>query len=315
MKGIRLISYLHIFIYTALLLTACNNNASTPTRGEQKLVIDESYTQLFIAEIEAFEGFYKDSKFESLYKPEGEVVDDFLKDSCRVIVLSRDLTKQEKDFFTAKKSFPVSTRIAVDALAFITHKDNPIKNLTYNEVRNIFSGNITNWKALGDPAKAIASRDTALTIVFDNVKSCNVRMLKEKILDGKDFPKNIYAVKTNPEVIDYVSKNKNALGIIGVNWISDSDDSLTRNFLTQVNVLAISSEKEPENFYQPYQAYIAENSYPFCRDVYIINREGRTGLGTGFVAFIASDKGQLIILKAGMVPATMPIRMVKITNE
>ena len=68
------------------------------------------------------------------------------------------------------------------------------------------------------------------------------------------------------------------------------------------------------NCVQDRKNYIYSGEYPFCRDVYIINREGRTGLGTGFAAFVAGEKGQLIILKAGMVPATQPVRMVKITK-
>ena len=297
------------------LFSACGNSASTPTQGKQKIYIDESYQQLFQAETETFEGLYKSGDIVDVYKPEGEIIQDLLNDSCRMIVLARDLNQKEKDYFTSKKSFPVSTKIASDALAFITSKENPIENLTYNELKDIFTGKITAWKLLDSSIKNKSSQDTSITIVFDNEKSCNVRMLKEKLLNGSDFPKNCFAVKTNPDVIDFVSKNKNAIGIIGVNWISDRDDTLTLSFLSKVNVLGVSSEKDPGDFFQPFQAYIHSGEYPFCRDMYIINREGRTGLGTGFAAFVAGDKGQLIILKAGMVPATQPVRMVKITSK
>ena len=298
------------------LLNSCGNGANTPTQGKQKIFIDESYAPLFQAEVEAFEGFYKNSDIEDVYKPEGDIINDLLNDTCRVIILGRDLTQKEKDFFASKKSFPLSTKIAVDALGFITHKENPVANLTYNELKEVFAGKITNWKLLDSSVKEKNSqnKDTSITIVFDNEKSCNVRMIKEKLLNGGEFPKNCFAVKTNPEVIDYVSKNKNAIGIIGANWISDKDDTLTRTFLSKVNVLGVSSEQNPGDFFQPYQMYIHSAEYPFCRDVYIINREGRTGLGTGFAAFVAGEKGQLIILKAGMVPSTMPVRIVTVTK-
>jgi phosphate transport system substrate-binding protein len=301
--------------FTSAIFLSCENNNSTPTQGTQKIYVDESYQMLFEAEIDVFENIYKNATIISYYKPEADIVNDFLNDSCRVIVISRDLNQKEKNFFAAKKSFPVSTKIAVDALAFITHKENPVKNLTYNELKNIFTGKITGWRILDSSIKEKSSQDTDIVIIFDNEKSCNVRMLREKLLEGKPFPKNCFAVKTNPQVIDYVSKNKNALGIIGVNWISDADDTLTRSFLGKVNVLGISSEENAGDFFQPYQAYIYSGEYPFCRGVYIINREGRTGLGTGFTAFVAGEKGQLIILKAGMVPATMPVRMVKVTTN
>jgi phosphate transport system substrate-binding protein len=297
-----------------LFVFSCENQGSTPTQGKQKIFIDESYTPLFQAEVEAFEGLYKNSDILDTYKPEGDIVNDFLKDTCRVIILGRDLTKNEKDFFASKKSFPLSTKIAVDALAFITHKENPVVNLTYNELKDVFAGKITNWKFLDSSVKEKSSQDTSITIVFDNEKSCNVRMIKEKLLNEGEFPKNCFAVKTNQEVIDFVSKNKSAIGIIGANWISDSNDTLTRTFLSKVNVLGVSLEQNPGDFFQPFQAYIHSAEYPFCRDVYIINREGRTGLGTGFAAFVAGEKGQLIILKAGMVPSIMPVRIVTVTK-
>ena len=302
-----------LLLLITYVLFSCGNE-STPTQGKQKVYIDESYSQLFNAEVEVFEGIYKNSDIDDHYKPEGDIIDDFLKDSCRIIIMSRDLNQKEKDFFASNKSFPTSTKIAIDALAFITNKNNPVENLTYDELKNIFLGKVASWKLLDSSIKGNSSQDTSITIVFDNEKSCNVRMIREKLLAGGEFPKNLFAVKSNPDVVDYVSKNKNALGIIGVNWISDADDTLTRSFLNKVNVLGVSSEKDPGEFFQPFQAYVLSKDYPFCRDVYIINREGRTGLGTGFAAFVAGEKGQLIILKAGMVPATMPIRTVQITR-
>ncbi|MBI4931623.1 MAG: substrate-binding domain-containing protein [Bacteroidetes bacterium] len=303
------------WLIIALVISSCGNNGSTPTQGKQKIYIDESYSQLFAAEVEAFEGFYKESDIDDRYKPEGDMVNDFMNDSCRIIILSRDLNQKEKDYFKSKNSFPTSTKIAVDALAFITNKENPVSDLLYSELENIFTGKISSWKFLDSSIKEKSSQDTGITIVFDNEKSCNVRMLKDKLLNGNDFPKNCFAVKSNPEVVDYVSKNKGALGIIGVNWISDADDTLTRSFLSKVNVLGVASKEDDGTFFQPYQAHVYTGEYPFCRNVFIINREGRTGLGTGFAAFVAGEKGQLIILKAGMVPATQPVRMVHINNN
>ena len=93
-----------------------------------------------------------------------------------MIIAGRDLNQKEKDFFKSQKLSPVSTKIAIDALAFITNKDNPIENLTFNELRDVFSGKITGWKLLDSSVKEKSSQDTSITIVFDNEKSCNVRI-------------------------------------------------------------------------------------------------------------------------------------------
>ena len=127
------------------------------------------------------------------------------------------------------------------------------------------------------------------------------------------MPKYCYAVERNDEVVNFVQENKDAIGVVGVNWISDKDDSITRGFMKQVRVAAISSEYDSDgsDFYRPYQGFIADKSYPFIREVYMICRETYTGLGSGFMQFVAGEKGQRIILKNGMVPSNMPIRLVK----
>jgi phosphate transport system substrate-binding protein len=60
---------------------------------------------------------------------------------------------------------------------------------------------------------------------------------------------------------------------------------------------------------------MAQGQYPLLRDVMIVSREARTGLASGFMAFMASDKGQRIVLKSGLVPATMPIRIIEVNHE
>ena len=119
--------------------------------------------------------------------------------------------------------------------------------------------------------------------------------------------------------VDYVEKNPSALGIIGVNWISDGDDPSAKYFLKQVRTLAIKAPDTAKygynDFYRPYQAYIATHEYYFWRRLYIIMRESRAGLGTGFASFVAGDKGQRIILKSGLVPATAPVRLVQTKNS
>ncbi|MGE5438459.1 MAG: PstS family phosphate ABC transporter substrate-binding protein, partial [Bacteroidota bacterium] len=156
---------------------------------------------------------------------------------------------------------------------------------------------------------------SGIQIVFDNQNSSTVRYVKEKI-NNSPLAKNTFAVKDNPSVIDYVSKNRNAVGIIGVNWISNREDTLTHGFLKKVRVVALASDTaQTGEYYQPYQAYIAQKVYPLWREVYVLSGEARAGLGSGFISFMASDRGQRIFLKAGLVPATMPVRLVEIRSE
>ena len=115
----------------------------------------------------------------------------------------------------------------------------------------------------------------------------------------------------NAAVVEYVTQNPGSMGLIDVSWISDPDDSISHNFKQSIKVVAITGDS---GSYRPYQAYIAQKQYPLLRDVIMVSREARSGLASGFVAYVASDKGQRVVLKLGLVPATMPIRIVEVNH-
>lgn len=283
------------------------------TYGSCSVSADESYSLIMDAEKDAFEATYPDAHLKIVYKPEGELVKDLMRpgDSTRFIVISRDLNAEEKKFFESKNSHPTVLKVAYDAVAIINNKENINDSLSVEQLRQILAQKITTWKQLDPKAKG-----DSINVVFDNRLSGNARFIKEKLLNNSDkFPSNCYAVNSNQDVINYVSEHPNAMGVIGVNWISDKDDSTSKEIMKKIKVVAISSDSLPNAYYKPYQAYIYQKLYPLCRSVYIINREGRMGLGTGFAIYIASDKGQRIVLKDGLVPATMPVRMVNINRD
>jgi phosphate transport system substrate-binding protein len=228
------------------------------------------------------------------------------------MVTSRVLTKNEEQYLTSRHFMPRTTKIAYDALAFIINKDRVDTLIKYPTVKDIFKGTVKNWKQINP--KSVPGD---IQVVFDNQKSGNVRYFVDKFKLPNHLPKNCLAANNNNEVINYVEKHKNAIGVISVNWISDKQDSISNVFLNRIHVVGVSSEYDTEGseYFKPYQAYIAEKSYPFIRDVYMISRETFAGLGTGFISFVAHDVGQRIILKSKLVPATMPIRLVQVKKD
>jgi len=279
-----------------------------PTRGNIRISIDESFQLLYDTQLYTFQSLYENAKINASYKPETEVLADFMNDSVRTIALTRDLTKEEKDYLIARKFFPRTTKIAHDALALIVNPQNPDTLMMVTQLGEILRGKISTWKQLNPK-----SPDNTINVVFDNNKSGNVRYFREKFSLTGNFPSNCFAVNSNHEVINYVKKNPSALGIISVNWISDTEDSLSEKFLESIRVVEVGNNSS--DYCKPFQGYIAEGSYPLCRDVYMINRETFSGLGTGFVSFVAGDQGQRIILKSGLVPATMPVRLIEIKKD
>jgi len=227
------------------------------------------------------------------------------------MLTSRKLSTNEEAYLKENLIVPRTTHIAWDGIAFLVNQKNPDSKIRYNTIMDLFTGKLNSWKQINPQ-----SRLGNIKIVFDNQGSSNVRYLMSKF-GISALPEYCYSAGSNPAVIDYVEANPDAIGIISVNWVSDPDDSITHAFLSRVNVVSVTPEvySEGPDFFTPHPAYIADKSYPFIREVYAISRETFTGLGKGFIAFVAADQGQRIILKMGMVPATMPVRLVQIRSE
>ena len=308
-------NYLNIYIYIIITLTlySCSGNSNeptdTPTSGQVNIVVDESFQQLFDTEIYTFHSLYTNAKVNTLYLPENEALQRLLNDSCKVVVMCRDLTADERKRFEQANIFPISTKIAEDAIALIVNNENKDTIMTVDRIKSVLLGKDTLWSQINKNSQL-----GKINIVFDNNGSANTSYMKDTLLRGASFSKNVFAVKSNPEVIDYVSQHKNAIGVLSVNWISDRDDTVTMNFLKKVKVVALAKDSSSKAV-KPYQAYIKTKEYPFTRSVYMINRQTRAGLGMGFVSFVAGEKGQIMILKAGLVPAVSPVRLVEINTK
>jgi len=299
-----------------LLMISCKSRGpkaldETPTRGNITISVDESFQPLIDTEVFTFTSLYQNAFVKPLYKPEFDVVNDFMDDSVKVMVTSRKLSDDQIQYLKDKLIVVRSVTFAYDALALITNLENLDTLLSYNNVRDIFKGQVKNWKDIDGKSKL-----GKISVIFDNTKSGNIRYFKELFEITDTLGDNFFAVNNNAEVIDYVSRNPDAMGIVSVNWISDLDDPRSRSFLSKVNVLAISQQFVNDgSFYRPYPGSIADKSYPFIREVYITSRETFSGLGSGFLQWATGEQGQRIVLKSGLVPATMPIRLVQVKTE
>lgn len=282
----------------------------TITTGALKVMIDEGYKPIMASAIDVFDSVYSQAKIDAIYTSEAEAVQALIKDSVQLIVISRKLSEEELSYFKARGFVPYMTPIAHDAVAFIVNPANVDTVFTNDQLRDMLTGKTTNWAQVNPKSKLGPIR-----IVFDNPLSGTVRYCKDSIGGGANLPSTASALKTNEEVINYVSKQKNAIGIISANWISDTDDKGVQKFLHSVQLVDVAKAPGLEG-YGPYQAYLAQGWYPYKRTVHVINAQGRrNGLGMGFASFLAGSDGQRIVMKDGLLPAQIQPRIVKVQKE
>ncbi|MEO6168533.1 MAG: substrate-binding domain-containing protein, partial [Chitinophagales bacterium] len=284
----------------------------TPETGCIAIVADESFAPLLRNEIATFSSIYKEAKINVEFLPEMKVASSFFGNAdLRLMVISRRLYNDEKKYFEQLGLPPHEIKIAIDAIAFVINTENSDSNFEYNQIAEIISGKITSWKEINPN-----SRLGKISVVFDNQQSSTVRFLSEKLLQNNlQLTHNAFAVDSNPAVIEYVEKDPASIGIIGVSWISDKDDSTSGRFLRRIRVAAVSAKEEPDIFYVPSKEFIYSMHYPFLRELFIVSQEKHSGLGTGFATYVASDEGQRIVQRAGLMPIDRAVRIIELKDQ
>ena len=288
-----------IFVILIALFFACKKEGDpieeTVTTGKTKVYVDETLLPIVEEQAMVFESTYKYAKIDLVAKPETELINLFLKQESKIIVLPRELTFDEKSNLESRNFIGKSTPIAMDAIVVIINSNEKLEKITTQEIFDILQGkNITKQ------------------LVFDNANSSTLNYLK-KLAGVKNIQNsNITALKNNNEVIKFVSENKNCIGFVGVNWMLNPTIDMEKT-LANVKVLAVGNSIEKA--VKPSQSNISANEYPFVRKIYLLNYQGKAGLGMGFASFIAGDIGQRIILKSGLVPYSIPTREIKIRKK
>ncbi|MFR9166485.1 MAG: PstS family phosphate ABC transporter substrate-binding protein [Dysgonomonas sp.] len=300
-------------------LSSCSNGkrakrTDTPTSGVAELVGDDCFAKIIQEEIDVFEGINREAYLLPRYENEVEAVNLLLKDSVRLAVLARDLTDAEKQGIRERniQLVPRSQKIAIDGIALIINKENTDSLISIPTLKKITTGEITSWKEINKDSKL-----DKMTVVFDNPNSSTVRFIIDSICGDKPLYEGLNAQNNNQEVLDYVAKTPNALGIIGVNWISNPNDTSNLTFNNKIRVMMVSRNDPAtiDNSYPPLAAFLALGDYPLRRDIYVVLTDLRGTLLSGFVRFLADDRGQRIIMKSGLLPATRPIRLITIKEE
>jgi len=316
-KKIGLLVAVCFAVFQSCKQKAADNNSAHS--NESKIVVDESLQPIFDQELYIFNALYNDDhavqdvrktftddehpisgvKSTIIYAPENNAINLFMADSVRVAILSRDLTTEEYNALHARNSSPQVSRFAIDAITLIVNSASNDTNITVTQIKKMLNGE--------------AKQDK--NIVFDNPNSGLVRYLQQLGGNHEFKQKNIYSLKSNKEVIKYVSTHPDAIGICGFSWLNDPDKDYA-DAVDKVKIVSVSDDvtkNADRGYYSPSQNTLALKQYPLTRDLYILYATGK--LGMEFAAFLRSDRGQRIILKSGLLPDDIPNRRIAIERK
>ncbi|MES1214004.1 MAG: substrate-binding domain-containing protein [Bacteroidota bacterium] len=269
-------------------------------KGTINVSADETFKPIIDEQVMVYEANHPGTRIRVQYKPEVECLRDLENDSIRMSIATRVYNEDEKEFIIdSLKVSPEHMVLAKDAIAVIVNPENPYRYFTMKDIMEILKGRFTK----------------NLIPVFDGVKATStVRFIIDSVLRGDTLTSKAMAARSSEGVIDYVSKNPDVVGFIGVSWIGNPEDTAQIGYLKKVRMMPIESTDIPGLYVMPSQANIYIHRYPMVRDLVYMLKEKYKGLGHGFADFMSGEKGQLIFRRAYLMPAqkNFGIRPVKL---
>lgn len=287
---------LYLLILLSLLSCSRSNNnqeeQSIPTGGSLIIGVDESLRPFAEAEIKSFKNLYPQSDIKAMYLPEKEVIDKIKQNDIQTGIICRELSFDEikviQDTFAL---YPSMVKLATDAIVMAINESNKTTSISNNELNKILSGKISTWNQLKNGIKD----KRPIVVVTTKASSLNRYI---SYLNDTIGSINSFALDSTIQVIDYIRKNPYSLGILGGSWFYQKGDEYK-----DIKIV-------------PYLSNIENNKdeSTLNREVFAITQEPYNGLAYGFIAFMVSQKGQLIISKAGMTPYREIYREVELSN-
>jgi phosphate transport system substrate-binding protein len=279
---------------------------------------DESFHPILDEELEVYTKVFNrniihSDTLQAHYTSEQDAIDMLLKNKTWLVFTARDFTEKEREYLKSRTFMPRVMPIGYDGLALIVNNENRDTCITVKDFVRILRGEAKNWSDVYPKSKL-----GEIDVVFDNPLSSTVRWCQDSLLGGEPINStNIGAVLKSSEVVDYVERTPNAIGIIGSNWLNDKRDTTNCTFRRNVTVMKVSrlDSATVSNSWRPYQYYIYNGNYPLVRTLYALINEPRTGIPTGFANFCRLPQGQTIIRRAGLVPYVRDVIVININND
>jgi phosphate transport system substrate-binding protein len=219
----------------------------------------------------------------------GTGISSMISGTCDISMSSRDIKKKEIQIAEKKGIKPFEIKAALDGLAVIVNPKNTVDKLTMQQLADIFTGKIKNWKELG-------GHEGQIVLLSREVNSGTHVYFKEHVLrkgnpsGPEEFAPSALMLSSSQAIADEIAGNIDAIGYYGMGYVSK-------------NQKAVSIAKDANSPYElPTVDNVISGKYPISRPMYLYTNGEPNGLVQRFVDFALSKQGQEIVVKTDFVP-------------
>ncbi len=286
------------FLLTTFILTACGPASSAETASDSQATYIENkgsdtIVNLALAWAERYQGEHPDVRISVTGGGSGTGIAALINNTVDIANASRKIKAEELDEAKVNGVDPVEHIIARDAIAVIVNPNNPVNELTLQQISDIYSGKYTNWAEVGGEDRPIVrlSRETN--------SGTHVYFLETVLRLGSKEDKTLFSTDTlllpsSEGIIAEVRQNPNAIGYDGLGYVPKD-----------LKMIAIA--KEAGGVYVlPSITTVNDKTYAIARDLYMYTNGEATGIVKEYLDWILSPEAQQIVAELGFVPALNP---------
>ncbi|HEY69989.1 MAG TPA: phosphate ABC transporter substrate-binding protein [Anaerolineae bacterium] len=277
-----------------LLLVSCGkttpNNGTSPSEAQTiENKGSDTMVNLALAWAEAYQPDHPEVRISVTGGGSGTGIAALINGTVDIANASRQIKQEERDLAEANGITPVEFVVAQDAIAVVVNPSNPIDRLSIQQISDIYSGKITNWREVGGENRPIVrlSRETN--------SGTHVYFLEEVLRQGnKDdntlFSTNTLLMPSSEGISAEIRQNPNAIGYDGLGYVTEG-----------MKVIAISQSAESP-YVMPSAETVNNGTYPIARDLYMYTSGEPSGNILAYIEWICGSQAQAIVTDLGFVP-------------
>jgi phosphate transport system substrate-binding protein len=280
---------LNIALISLFFCTVAAGNSFAESKKSIQIKGSDTMVNLGQAWAEAFNKKSPDVNVAVTGGGSGTGISALLNGTCDIAETSRAMEPKELKAAESKGIKPLEQKVALDGIVVVVNPRNPVKNLTMDQLRSIFMGDITNWKDVG-------GKNMEIVILSREVNSGTHLFFKEHVLrrgaakGPEEFAPMALLMPSSQAIADEVANNENAVGYYGMGYVSPRQ-----------KVIAVAKDTAA-SYVEPSIVTVKDGTYPISRPLFMCTNGEPQGAIKDFIDFVYSAEGQAIVEKVDFVP-------------